>query len=174
MLLKELMAKYTKVEDYVGEVMADDFVLAICTDKTKEDDVSSYAVIEEHTTGVDSSLGSESNDKQYIRSGKSSSKKSTQRTFKVTSDRFIGDEAQDYLDSIKYKNGEGAVCAYVYFNLINGDGEKGRVTCAVDTDGGGNAGDNAGFNATLSKNGAQPDKFNWYTYAATLTSSLNY
>lgn len=166
MILSELMKDFSKTEDYKGELMADDFVLAICTDKKKEEDVKSYAVVQEHTTGVDSSLNSESNDKQYLRSGLSSTKKSTQRTFSITSDRYIGDEAQDYLDSIKYKNGEDAVAAYVYFNLKNGAGEKGRVSCAVNTDGGGNAGDNAGFNATLSKNGAQPDDFNWYDYAS--------
>lgn len=160
MLLSELMKDYTPNPEYKGEAMADDYVLAIKVSSTS-DKIADYAVVQEHTEGVDSSLNSESNEKQYIRSGKSSSKKSTQRTFKVTADRYIGDEAQDYMDSVKYKNGAGAVTDYVYFSVLTGKGEKGKVAIAVDKDGGGNAGDNAGFSATLSKNGALPEDYTW-------------
>lgn len=160
MLLSELMKDYTPNPEYKGEAMADDYVLAIKVSSTSVK-IADYAVVQEHTEGVDSSLNSENNEKQYIRSGKSSSKKSTQRTFKVTADRYIGDEAQDYMDSVKYKNGAGAVTDYVYFSVLTGKGEKGKVTIAVDKDGGGNAGYNAGFSATLSKNGALPEDYTW-------------
>ena len=95
--------------------------------------------------------------------GKSSSKKATQRTFTVTGDRYVGDEAQDYFDKVKYKNGNDAVTSYVWFNIKNGKGEQGTVTVAVDKDGGGNSGDTAGISVTLSKNGALPKD---YTYAS--------
>lgn len=160
MLLKDLMKDYTPNSDFTGELMADDFVLAIKVSSTS-DKIADYAVVQEHIEGVDSALNSETSDKQYIRSGKSSSKKSTQRSFTVTGDRFIGDEAQDYMDKVKYKNGEEACTSYVYFNLRNGKGEKGIVSIAVDKDGGGNSGDNAGISIKLSKNGALPED---YTY----------
>ena len=161
MLLKDLMKDYTPNASYTGEVMADDYVLAIKVSSTSEK-VADYAVVQEHTEGVDSSLNSESNDKQYIRAGKSTTKKSTQRTFTITADRYGGDEAQDYMDSVKYKTGSDVITDYVYFSLKTGKGEKGKISIAVDKDGGGNAGDNAGFSATLSKNGAAPAE---YTYA---------
>lgn len=161
MLLKDLMTDYTPNPSFTGEVMADDYVLAIKVSSTSEK-VADYAVVQEHTEGVDSSLNSESNDKQYIRAGKSTTKKSTQRTFTITADRYEGDEAQDYMDSVKYKTGSDVITDYVYFSLKTGKGEKGKISIAVDKDGGGNAGDNAGFSATLSKNGAAPTE---YTYA---------
>lgn len=161
MLLKDLMKDYTPNASYTGEVMADDYVLAIKVGSTSEK-VADYAVVQEHTKGVDSSLNSESNDKQYIRSGKSTTKKSTQRTFTITADRYEGDEAQDYMDSVKHKTGSDVITDYVYFSLKTGKGEKGKISIAVNKDGGGNAGDNAGFSATLSKNGAAPTE---YTYA---------
>lgn len=161
MLLKDLMKDYTPNASYTGEVMADDYVLAIKVSSTSEK-VADYAVVQEHTEGVDSSLNSESNNKQYIRAGKSTTKKSTQRTFTITADRYEGDEAQDYMDSVKYKTGSDVITDYVYFSLKTGKGEKGKISIAVDKDGGGNAGDNAGFSATLSKNGAAPTE---YTYA---------
>lgn len=170
MLLSELMTSYTSSinADYSGELMADDYVLAVnVSGSTGSDDVDSYAVVQEHITGVDSSLNSSTNDKQYIRSGTSSTKKDTQRSFSVSGDRYVGDEAQDFFESIKYKTGSDAVTDYVYFNLKNGKGEKGTVTVSVDNDGGGNAGDNASVSYTLSKNGATPSD---YTYSATVGS----
>lgn len=165
MLLKELMKEYTPDPAFTGELMADDYVLAIkVSDSELIDD---YAVIQEHVEGVDSSLNSETSEKQYIRAGKSSSKKATQRTFTVTGDRFVGDEAQDYLDKVKYENGAGAVTSYVYFNLRNGKGEKGTVSIAVDKDGGGNSGDTAGISVTLSKNGALPVEYTYVSDSAT-------
>ena len=161
MLLKDLMANYTPNESFTGEALADDVVLAIQVSSTSEK-VADYAVVQEHTEGIDSSLNSESNDKRYIRAGKSTTKKSTQRTFTITADRYEGDEAQDYMDSVKYKTGSDVITDYVYFSLKTGKGEKGKISIAVDKDGGGNAGDNAGFSATLSKNGAAPTA---YTYA---------
>lgn len=162
MLLGELMTGYTPEPSFTGELMADDFVLAIKVSDIS-DKIDDYAVVQEHISGVDSALNSENTDKQYIRGGKSSSKKSTQRTFTVTGDRFVGDEAQDFLDKKKYKNGADACTSYVYFNLKNGKGEKGIVSIAVDKDGGGNSGDNAGISIKLSKNGALPED---YTYVS--------
>lgn len=164
MKLSELMADVTVNPNFKGELMADDFVLAINVGgKDKATDYNDYAVVQEHVEGVDSSLNAESNDKQYIRGGRSTSKKSVQRTFTVSADRYVGDDAQDFIDSKKYAVGEDCVTEYVYFNIKTGKGEKGNLSIAVDADGGGNAGDNASFTATLSKNGAKPED---YTYSA--------
>ena len=166
MLLKELMKDYSPDPEYTGELMADDFVLAIKVSDTS-DHIDDYAVVQEHVEGVDSALNSENSDKQYIRSGKSSSKKSTQRTFTVTGDRYVGDEAQDFFDKVKYKNGNDAVTSYVYFNIKDGKGEQGTVTVAVDKDGGGNSGDTAGISVTLSKNGALPKDYTYVSDSST-------
>ena len=164
MKLSELMEDFTIDPLYKGEVMADDYVLAIDVSAEQNADVDDYAVVQEHIAGVDSALSAETNEKQYIRGGKSSSKKSTQRTFGVEGDKYIGDEFQDYVDSheIKYGVGSKVVVNYVYFCLLNGVGEKGKVMIATNKDGGGNAGDNAGISINLSKNGAAPTK---YTYS---------
>lgn len=162
MKLSELMGNYTPDTSFEGELMADDFVLAIDVSGTP-DKIEDYAVIQEHVEGVDSSINSETSDKQYIRGGKSTTKKANQRTFSVTGDRYVGDEAQDFFEAKKYAVGQDAVTSYVYFNLKNGKGEKGTVSIAVDKDGGGNAGDNAGISVTLSKNGAAPEDYTWTT-----------
>lgn len=159
MKLSVLMADYTPSAQYNGALMADDFVLAIAP--ITETNVGNFLVVQQYVEGVNSSINATTVEKQYIRSGRSTTKTANQRTFSVSGDRFIGDEAQDFLDSKKYATGQDAVCAYVYFNLKNGKGEKGQLTISLDTDAGGNAGDNASFSATLSKVGAAPETFEW-------------
>lgn len=163
MKLSELMQGKTPSSTFEGFVTADDMVLAIDVSADQDAEVGNYAVVQVGIEGVDPSLNSETKDKQYLRAGKSSTKTATQRQFKISGDMYIGDAAQDFMLShkIKYGTGQTVVVNYVYFNLLTGKGEKGKATVAVNSDGSGNSGDNAGIDIQLSKVGDAPTEFTY-------------
>lgn len=175
MTVAELMTGVVVNPSYTGAVMANDMVLAIDTSAGQDAAIANYAVVQEFIESIESSINAETNEKEYIRSGKSTTKKSNQRTFKVSGDKFIGDTAQDYFEQVKYATGQGAVVKYVYFNMLNGKGETGELTISVDTDAGGAAGENASITVSLSKVGAAPAPYTWTssatTYAVTLVAN---
>ena len=166
MKLSELMKDHEPKAAFEGFVTADDMVLAIDISKDQDAEVEAYAVVQVGIEGVDPSLNSETKDAQYLRAGKSSTKTATQRQFSISGDMYIGDEAQDFMLShkIKYGTGQAVVVNYVFFNLLTGKGEKGKATVAVNSDGSGNSGDNAGIDIQLSKVGDAPEEF---TYGST-------
>ncbi|MEG1012195.1 MAG: hypothetical protein RSE54_10050, partial [Ruthenibacterium sp.] len=104
-------------------------------------------------------------DAQYIRSGKQTIKTGTQRSFTVSGNRYIGDAFQDALmeHKIKYGTGQAVVKPYVYFCMLTGKGEKGKISIAIESDHSGAAGENAGISAKLSAIG-RPEE---YTYTTT-------
>lgn len=163
MKLSELMKNITPSEEFAGFVTADDMVLAIDVTTAQDAEVKDYAVVQSGITGIDPSLNSDTKDSQYIRAGQSTTKTSTQRTFSITGDMYIGDDAQDFLLShrMKYGTGQTAIVNYVFFNMLTGKGEKGKATVAVNSDGGGNAGDNAGIDIQLSKSGDAPVEYEY-------------
>lgn len=167
MTVTELMTGVNVNPDYEGAVMANDMVLAIDTSDTQDAAVGNYAVVQEFIESIESSINAETNEKEYIRSGKSTTKKSNQRTFNISGDKFIGDDAQDFFEAKKYATGQGAICKYAYFNMLNGKGETGELTISVDTDAGGAAGENASISVSLSKVGAAPAP---YTYTSSATT----
>ena len=173
MKLSVLMAGYSPSAGFKGEVMANDWVLAVDISVSQTAAVGDYMVVQEHIESAESSINSTTNDKEYIRSGRSSSKASNQRTFSVSGDRYIGDEAQDFFMAKKYAVGQAAVCKYVYFNLLDGKGETGTVTISVDSDGGGSAGENSTISITLSKTGAAPSDFTWSSISGVYSVTLN-
>ena len=164
MTVKELMKKYNPNPNYEGYVTNDDYVLAINTggESVKEEE---YQVVEIGVSGLDSQMNPITTDKTYIRAGQSTMKTGTQRSFKVSGDRYVGDEAQDYMLShgMKYGTGNSVVTDYIYFNSLNGKGEKGRVSIIVNSDGSGNAGESSAVDIELKKNGSIPSE---YTYSA--------
>ena len=163
MKLSELMKNIVPSEEFAGFVTADDMVLAIDTTAAQNAEVSDYSVVQTGITGIDPSLDSETKDSQYLRAGKSTTKTGTQRKFSVSGDMYIGDEAQDFLLShrMKYGTGQTVIINYVFFNMLTGKGEKGRATVAVNSDGSGNSGDNAGIDIELSKSGDAPEEFTY-------------
>ena len=163
MKLSELMKGITPSADFAGFVMADDMVLAIDVSETQDAAVEDYAVLQMGIEGVDPSLNSETSEKNYLRAGKSTTKTGTQRTFSISGDMYKGDEAQDKLLShaMKYATGQKAIVNYVYFNMLTGEGEKGKASVAVNKDGGGNGGENATIDIELSKSGSAPTEFVW-------------
>ena len=165
--LKTLMDAAKPKKDYTGYVLSDDMVLAIDvsgnnaeTDFTKINP-DEFAVIEMGAKTVDATLNAEEKDKNYIRSGKNTSKTGTQRTFAPKLDRYIGDAAQDYIDSLKYGTGQSVVVNYAYLNRLSGMGEVGSVSVAVTSDGGGESGDNAAFECSLKGISGKPVPYDW-------------
>lgn len=171
MILSDLMAvRGTPDPDYVGGVTNDDNVLAInitVDPATGYIDhnapIDSYAVVQSYIIGVDAQMNATTQDKQYIRAGMSSTKVGTQRTFKATGDRYVGDDFQDFVFDIKrmYGVGEMVVTDYVWFNLLNGKGETGRCSLVVNSDGSGNAGETAAIDVDLRKIGDAPVEYNY-------------
>lgn len=171
MKISELMKDITPKADFEGFVTNDDFVLAVdCSESGNAADVSEYAVAQLGVTGLDSNLNPITQDKTYIRAGQSTMKTGNQRSFKVSGDRYIGDEFQDFALShaIKYGAGSAVVRKYVYFCLLNGKGESGEVSIIVNSDGNGAAGESAAVDIELKKSGAAPVE---YAYSAAQTVS---
>lgn len=164
MKLSELMAGYTPNADYEGFVTNDDWVLAINTTGAGAT-VKDYAVVQMGIEGLDANLNPVTQDKQYIRAGQSTTKTGTQRSFSVSGDRYIGDDAQDYMfkHAIKYGTGNAVMTDFVYFNVLNGKGEQGKVSIIVNSDGAGNSGETSSIDVELRKAGSQPTEF---TYSA--------
>lgn len=167
MKLSELMANYTPADNYEGWVTNDDYVLAINTKPSSASPVavSDYAVVEMGISGLDSNMNPITTDKTYIRAGQSTMKTGTQRSFTLSGDRYVGDEAQDFCLShdMKYGTGNKVVTDYVYFNILNGKGEKGQVSIIVNSDGSGNAGESSAVDIEFKKIGTNPAE---YTYSA--------
>ena len=166
MKVSELMANVTLKTDFSGGLTHNDMVLAINTKPGTNTTVGDYAVLQIQIEGTEAELNPETSDKTYIRSGKSTNKTGNQRTFSVTGERYVGDEAQDFIFShaIKFGTGAEVVTDYVYFDMITGKGEKGTVMISVNTDGGGDASSGLEIDVELMQNGAKPTS---YTYSKT-------
>lgn len=162
--VSQLMAGYTPNENYEGWVTNDDWVFAIGV-TGEEASEKDYEVVQMGIAGLDAQLNPITQDKQYIRAGQTTTKTGTQRTFAVTGDRYIGDGAQDFIFShkIKYGTGNTVVVPYVYFNVLNGKGEKGTVSVIVNSDGGGNAGESSAISVDFKNIGSMPVE---YTYSS--------
>ena len=166
MKLSELMQGYTPNPDYEGWVTNDDFVLAINTaPETPDTDEADYNVVQLGIEGLDAQMNPITVDKTYIRAGQSTQRTGNQRSFTISGDRYIGDEDQDYIFShdIKYGTGNKVITDYVYFNVLTGKGEKGKVSIIINSDGGGNAGESAAIDVEFRKVGDNPTE---YTYSA--------
>jgi len=165
MLLSALMTGVTPDPDFTGWSTNDDMVLAI--DLTPAAVVptvkTAYAVVQTGIEGLDAQLNPTMTEKNYIRAGQSSIKTGNQRTFKPGGDRFIGDEAQDYMLSFGVAQGRGSACVtnYVYFNMLTGVGETGQVSIVVNSDGAGNAGEASAIDIELKKVGATPTAYDY-------------
>lgn len=174
MTLSKLMQGKTPSLTYEGWITNDDFVLAVDIGSTPSASKDDYVVVQMGVAGLDAQLNPVTKDKQYIRSGNSSTKTGTQRTFKVTGDRYVGDAFQDFCFShnIKYGVGNTVVKPYIYFNILNGKGEEGYVSIIINSDGSGNSGDNSGVDIELKKSGSTPTEYTYSASAALQTLSI--
>lgn len=166
MKISELMKDVAVDPSFTGYVTNDDYVLAInITPGEDNANPSGYEVLESGVAGLDAQLNPITQDKTYIRAGQSTTKTGTQRGFKVTGDRYVGDPAQDFILSheMKYGTGNKVITDYVYFCMLTGKGEKGKASIVVNSDGSGNAGESSSIDIDLKKAGSIPSE---WTYSA--------
>lgn len=157
------MAGYTPSDEFAGFATNDDWVLAVGINLEEEATEKDYTVVQMGIAGLDPQMNPVTQDKQYIRTGLSTSKTGTQRTFAITGDRYIGDAFQDYCFGLDIAHGVGqaVVVPYVYFSVLTGKGEKGQVSIIVNSDGGGNAGENSAISIDLRSVGTKPTAYSY-------------
>ncbi|SHI42677.1 phage tail tube protein [Parasporobacterium paucivorans] len=165
MVLSTLMTGITPDAAFEGWVTNDDYVFAIdlAPDAVTPTAVTAYGVVQMGVEGLDAQMNPVTVEKQFIRDGKSTLKTGSQRSFKLTGDRYIGDDAQDFLIGTVGATGQAAITNYVYFNILTGKGEKGQITIIVNSDSAGKSGESSSIDIELKKVGAEPVA---YTYAA--------
>lgn len=140
MKIRETLATITFNPDYKGRVYAENMILAVNITPEKPDTkIEDYAIFTSYIEGVDNNIETDSIEKKYLHEGKMKIKTSTQRKFKITGNRYIGDEAQDSCIA-KAFNSETET-DYVFFNTLTGKGEKGRCSVIVNSDGTSKAGE---------------------------------
>ena len=141
---------------------ADAYVLAISPGGDSNAAPGDYIVANEGISEHPGSLNPQTSETQYLHGGARSSKTGNQRKFALTGDRFSGDPFQEMIlaHSMKYGVGNTIVRDYVYFNVLTGKGEKGKIAIMVEDDTGGSGGGNATFSATLNAQGTPAE----YTY----------
>lgn len=161
MKLSELMATHTPSPDYEGFATADDFVLAVDF-SGKAAGPADYIVAQEGITEHSGSLNPQTKEMTCIRGGTSELKSGNKRTFALSGVVYVGDAFQDALceHKLKYGTGNAVVKPYVYFNILTGKGETGRLSIMVEDDPAGAASENATISATLSAQGTPTE----YTY----------
>lgn len=172
MKVSQLMAGYTPSDAFEGFATNDDWVLAVGINLTGENpSVGDFTVVQMGIAGLDPQMNPVTQDKQYIRTGMSTTKTGTQRTFAISGDRYIGDPFQDYCFGINIAHGVGqaVIVPYVYFSVLTGKGEKGTASIIVNSDGGGNAGENSAISIDLKSVGTKPED---YTYNASSSVSV--
>ena len=169
MKLSELMAKVTPDPEFEGIVTAGDMVLAIDFSGAAANP-GDYIVADEGVTEQTGTLEATTADSTYLRSGTSTTKTGTTRSFAVSGDRFAGDDFQDALldHALKYGTGQSVIKKYVDFNMLTGKGEQGSISIAVEDDNSGEAGSNASWSATLTARGTPQE----YTYSPVEMASL--
>lgn len=166
MKLSALMEGLTPNASYAGELTGDDYVLAIDCSKTgNTESVGDYVLVRAHIEDFGAELSAETDDAQYYLEGASSMKKSTARSFKVGGKRLAGDAFQDFVCSHAIKFGKGGAVErdYVYFCILTGKGEKGRVIICVNNDGNAESGAIGEIDVELKCAGTPTE----YTYSTT-------
>jgi len=162
MKLSELMSGKTPNPEFEGFSTADDMVLAIDFDAADNTPIADYIVAQAGITSQAGSLSAQTQTSQYLRTGEVQTKTGTSRAFKVEGDRYNKDPFQDELlaHKLKYGTGQAVIKPYVYFNLLTGKGERGKISIVVEDDLSGGAGDNASFGATLTST-EMPTEYNY-------------
>lgn len=171
MILSTLLSGITFDPSYAGSAVNDEFVLGINLNPAAATEIGAYGVVGLYVEGVDAQLNPKTSDKTYIRMGLATTKTGNQRSFKLSGDRYIGDAVQDYVfgHEIKYGVGKAVETDYVYFNMVTGKGEQGRVAIIVNSDGGGNGGDTAKIDVEFKACSGNPTAF---TYTPVSISAL--
>lgn len=163
MKLTELMSGRTPDKTFSGFITADDWVLAVDVSGAENTAVGDYETVQAGIVKVEANLNPITSEKQYIRSGQATLKTGVQRVFDISGDRCIGDPFQDWALSLamRYGLGQRVIVPYVYFCLLTGEGECGKVSVLIRSDGSTGAGEGSGFLLTLRQAGEAPAAYTW-------------
>lgn len=164
MILSELMANYTPDPEYDGPQTANDMVLAVNFGQAGADP-GTFALAQPYITEHSGAINSSTQETEYIRTGPNTTRTGASRVITVNGDNKHSDEFQDGIKAheILYGTGGTVIKEYVYFSLLTGKGERGRISIDVTADHEGVAGENDSFSATLTSD-ATPQE---YTYTPT-------
>lgn len=148
MKVSDVMTGKTLTPAYAGDLMTQDFLLAIKGSSSTT--VQDYVVAVSNVTSYGHEINPETSDKSYM-SGKTTVKTGTKPAFTVAGDRLAGDAFQEYCLShaVVYGTGSAIETPYIYFNMITGKGEQGTARIIVNKDSSGDAISNATFEIQL-------------------------
>ena len=163
MTVAELMEGIVPSATLEGVATSDDMVFAIDFSDTPSGTPTSYLVAQAGVTEVSGAMSAQTQDSQYLRTGLITTKTGNSKTFTLNGDRYRRDPFQEALLAHKLKWGTGAtvVKPYVYFDMLTGKGETGKVSIAIEGDLSNAAGSNAGIGASMGVQGVPSE----YTYA---------
>ena len=155
MTVTELMNGITVDPAAEGIATADDFVFAIDFATTPTDDPKTYIVAQAGVTEVSGAMSAQTAESQYLRTGLVTTKTGNSKTFTLNGDRYRSDAFQEALLShaMKWATGAAVVKPYVYFDMVTGKGEEGKVAINVEGDLANAAGSNAGISVTMNVQG---------------------
>ena len=162
MNLKELMLGILINPSWTG-IQKNDYMVLAANISGAGTPVENYAVVQVGIESIEAPLNPTTQERTFMRAGTTSTKNSNKTEYGVTGVRIVGDEWQDYCASIELQYGTGTeiVTDYVYFNMINGVGKKGKASVIVNAVDGGAAGDDSKIDVNVSNYGSNPVAYNW-------------
>lgn len=146
-------------KDYTGQVMKEDYVIAFDTSEEQNAHILDFHVMQQQLTEMNRSYSPSTVTKSYFYRPDSTTKTGTGISITLAGDIYAGDYVQEFLIEKKYKTGKDVVIRYALMNIKTGKGETALATCAVDSDTGGAARENATLNVTLQSTGDTPTEF---------------
>ncbi len=163
MTVADVMRDITPDAALEGIATADDFLFGIDFGETASDDPNTYLAAQDGVTEVSGAMSAQTQDSQYLRTGLVTTKTGNSKAFTLNGDRYRNDPFQEALlaHTLKWGTGARVVKPYVYFDMLTGKGEKGKVAINIEGDLANAAGSNAGISATLNVQGVPAE----YTYA---------
>lgn len=162
MNLAELMQDTAPSASLAGIATADDFVFALDFENNPDADPNTYLVAQEGLTEVSGAMSTQTQSNTYLRAGEVTTVTGHSKAFSLSGDRYRNDPFQEAIlaHALKWGTGTSVIRPYVYFDMLTGKGEKGRVAISIEGDFANGAGGNAGISATFNVQGKPAE----YTY----------
>ena len=155
MTVQELMENIAIDPNLEGIATADDMVFAIDFASNLTDDPLAFLVAQLGISEVSGAISGQSQSATYLRAGEVTTKTGTSKAFTLSGDRYRMDAFQEALldHDLKWGRGVAVVKPYVYFDMLTGKGERGKVAITIEGDLANGAGSNGGISGTLNVQG---------------------
>ena len=162
MTVQELMEGISVDPNLEGIATADDMVFGIDFASIPTDDPLTYLVAQLGISEVSGALSGQTQSATYLRAGEVTTKTGTSKAFTLSGDRYRMDDFQEAIlaHDLKWGRGVSVVKPYVYFDMLTGKGERGKVAITIEGDFANGAGSNGGISGTLNVQGTPTE----YTY----------